>query len=138
VSALRKFAHEPWPRQRLVLRALVTVAFFRAALSALPFRWVRAVSARRVRRATRDLPGRVDDLSWAVAVASRRVPRASCLALQNLLAREGYRSDLHIGVAKSGDGGLEAHAWLESGGRVLIGGGQVERFTRLAALSSLE
>ena len=56
-------------------------------------------------------------------------------ALQTLLGREGYASDLHIGVAKAEDGAFEAHAWLSSGGRVVIGGG-VERFTPLVNIGS--
>jgi Transglutaminase-like superfamily len=129
----------PRERRGALLRASVAVVGFRVALSTLPFRWVRSIGERtaRPRRGPRGRRGR-DDLSWAVAAASRRVPRATCLtqalALQTLLAREGYESDLHIGVARSGDGGLEAHAWLESDGRIVIGGGGVERFTPLASL----
>jgi hypothetical protein len=138
VSALRKFVALPPSRQVLLVRASFVVAGYRLALTMLPFRWVRSVAARtgRVERTRRD--GRSpEELTWAVATASRRVPRATCLtqalALQALLAREGYESDLHIGVAKAPDGALEAHAWLSSGGHVLIGGG-AERFTPLVSM----
>ena len=41
-----------------------------------------------------------------------------CFVQQRLLKRRDVASDLHIGVRKTA-GGLEAHAWLSSQGRVL-------------------
>ncbi len=142
MSALSRFVQLPPKRQALLLRAWVVVAGYRLALTALPFRHVRHVAAVSGRRGTRVRAGppAVDDLSWAVSAASRRVPRATCLtqalALQTLLARQSLASDLHIGVARDGDGRFEAHAWLEAEGRVLIGGGELERFTPLARVAS--
>ena len=133
MRSARKFARLSGAERRLVLDAWVTVALFRGALTVLPFRWVRdrAHAARRRTSAGR-LPA--DRYSWAVTVASRRVPKATCLtqalALQSLLTRAGYESDLRIGVATSDAGRFEAHAWLESEGRILIGG-DVGRFTVL-------
>ncbi len=142
MSVLTRFADLPPQRRALLVRALLTVSLYRAALSTLPFRVVRSLAARRVKPSRRALTRakRPEELTWAVAAASRRVPRASCLtqalALQEMLARAGLASDLHIGVAKSEDGRFEAHAWLEREGRVVIGG-RVERFTRLARVASL-
>jgi hypothetical protein len=144
VSALGKFVRAPARRRLLFLKAAVVVAGYRVALTSLPFRWVRSLGAKAARREFRGRRAKAtrEDVTWAVAAASRRIPRATCLtqalALQTLLAQEGYQSNLHIGVAKTPDGQLEAHAWLESGGRIVIGGGEVERFTPLAALGSPE
>jgi hypothetical protein len=64
-------------------------------------------------------------IAWAVSAVSRRVPDATCLtqalATQVLLGRQGYVSALRIGVAKDPKGRLEAHAWVESSGTVVIG-----------------
>jgi len=61
---------------------------------------------------------------WAVKLASRYVPHASCLpqalAAQILLRGAGIESQLRIGVQK--DDGFRAHAWVERSGTVLIGG----------------
>lgn len=66
------------------------------------------------------------ELNWAITRAARFVPGASCLtqalSLQVLLARRGLGSRLCIGVRKGGQKSFEAHAWVERGGRVLIGG----------------
>jgi hypothetical protein len=52
-----------------------------------------------------------------------------------LLARRGYLADLRIGVIKADSGQLEAHAWVESEGQVIIGGSDSPfRFTPLPSL----
>lgn len=72
-------------------------------------------------------------IAWAIGAGSRYVPRATCLvralAGRRLLAAHGHRAHLRIGVAKSTE--LQAHAWLEYEGRVLIGGGDLDRYTVL-------
>jgi hypothetical protein len=65
---------------------------------------------------------------WAVRLASRYVPRATCLvqalATQSLLGRNGHAGEVHIGVALDPKLGFRAHAWVESRGEVLIGGSE--------------
>jgi hypothetical protein len=41
---------------------------------------------------------------------------------------------VRIGVAKGKGGKLEAHAWVECGGEVIIGGHELERYTSLVTL----
>jgi hypothetical protein len=54
------------------------------------------------------------------------------LVAQRLMSQGGYDSVLRLGVAKDGRE-LLAHAWLERGGRVIIGGSaSPERYTPLA------
>lgn len=135
----RKFLHLTPPEQRLLLHAWWLVAAVRLGLWLVPFAWLRQWAARatRVRTRRRSSPP-VERVAWAVVVTSRAVPRATCLtqalAGQVLLARYGYPARLHIGVARAGAGGLEAHAWLESGERIVIGDRELERYTHLLAL----
>jgi hypothetical protein len=62
------------------------------------------------------------------------MPNSTCLvralAASRLLAQNGYKSTLHIGVKRT-DGVFEAHAWVEYDGRVIIDNGEAPRFTRL-------
>jgi Transglutaminase-like superfamily len=52
-----------------------------------------------------------------------------------LLRRRGFVTDLRIGVMRGDSGRLEAHAWVELDGRILIGQTpSLERFERLPAL----
>lgn len=97
---------------------------------------VRIVSIRHLVRWTGVPPGRtrtIDEVAeerilWAVAAVNRRLfPERPCLtqalAARYLLSRGGVSSVLRIGVARQG-GDLQAHAWLEREGAVIIGGDQ--------------
>lgn len=82
----------------------------------------------------------VGDIVWSVEVASKFVPKATCLtqalAAKRLLSWNGYSSDLWIGVDSGVDSGVNsgadsgadscntfaAHAWIERGGKVILGG----------------
>ena len=74
-----------------------------------------------------------------MAAAGRRIPGGSnclvqALAAAVLLGRHGYSSRLRLGVARAPDGRLEAHAWVERDGKLLLGGPRVERYAPLLAL----
>ena len=78
----------------------------------------------------------VDRVVWAVKVASRYVQGIRCLAqalaTQVLLEQRGYPSELRIGFTRSKGGQMSAHAWVESEGRVVIGGdGNMARYIRV-------
>lgn len=96
----------------------------RVALWTLPFRWVRGgvESGSSLWPFRRRFTER--QVIWAVRLASRYVPRATCLTqaltAQMLLNGSGIDSRLQIGVARAA--GFEAHAWVECGGRVVVGG----------------
>ncbi|MDD1778828.1 MAG: lasso peptide biosynthesis B2 protein [Candidatus Helarchaeota archaeon] len=80
----------------------------------------------------------VDHIAWAVKMASSFGFRATCLvqalATQVLLAGEGISSVLHIGVMKGKNSSFEAHAWVESEGRIIIGGSDLIPYKKLASL----
>ena len=114
----------------LLLEACVRVFVVRAALWVLPSSWiirsVKRLSAPARTPAlhvhTRVTPG---EIVWAVDAASRRLPDATCVtqavAALLLLRRYGYDAQFCVGVARGKTGALNAHAWLERDGRVVIG-----------------
>lgn len=129
------------PAERsLFFRAWIFVALIRAGLRLMPFHFLRhwvehfsrsaGVSCEPDRRGIRQV-------AWAVEAASRRIPGTTCLpramAAHLLLGQRGQPSGLRLGVARKSDGALEAHAWVEVQGRVVIGGG-VEGFDRFVPL----
>jgi putative nucleotidyltransferase-like protein/transglutaminase superfamily protein len=69
----------------------------------------------------------VDRIAWSIAAVTRRLPlRLTCLAeavaADALLRRRGYASLLQIGVrVPGGPRSMEAHAWVECDGRVVVG-----------------
>jgi hypothetical protein len=58
------------------------------------------------------------------------------LTAQALLARAGHGSRLEVGVSRGSAGVVEAHAWVECDGRIVIGGTaqEISQFTRLVSL----
>ena len=137
---MRRFARLPAAERRLLVRMAAVLWGTRLGL------WV--LSTQRVHRALgRRMPVRVgwrrsvpfspERIAWAARVGSRYVPRATCLvqalAVQRLLEREGHPACLRVGVAKGGRTRLLAHAWVESAGRVVVGGGALERYAPLLA-----
>jgi transglutaminase superfamily protein len=115
----------------LLVRAGWEVVIARIELTCLPFHRVRSRSTRRV-RVSEHSPRRI---GWAVQVASRFVPRATCLtqaiAAKRLLERNGFECELRLGVARTDDGLIRAHAWIERGEEIVVGGFPAERFTAL-------
>ncbi|CAN5861928.1 hypothetical protein BH24DEI2_BH24DEI2_23200 [soil metagenome] len=107
--------------QRLLLEALFTLASVRLGLSLLPFGVLSHLVQRPVRK-TSNVELRA--VTSALAAAGRYVPQATCLvkalAGQRLLAAHGHTGRLRLGVRKDG-AHLQAHAWLEHGGRVVVG-----------------
>ena len=71
-----------------------------------------------------------EQLAWDVLVVSSYVPRATCLtqalAGQVLLTHYGYSTVVRVGVTRvDGKGTFQAHAWLESNGKMVIGESEV-------------
>lgn len=109
--------------------ALVLLAAARLAVWLLPFSRARRLllAWSRFGRA----PHPVEHLAWAVAAAARRLPapfRAclpQALAAEALLRRHGAPAELIIGVRRGTAAlrrrSVEAHAWVLSGERVVVG-----------------
>ena len=141
---LPRFLNLAAAEQRLLLRAVPLVAAVRLCLWFFPFRTLYRRWSSALPRLAR--PGRrggpsPERIVWLVAVASRCVPGAHCLAravaAQLLLARAGHLAEMRIGVRKQGDG-LDAHAWLEYHGAPLReSDAQIESFVPFdAAITS--
>ena len=141
MKRLRKFLHLTSSDRRLLVSTMLLLGALRVGLRLLPFRTLQRVVAELaqppagLRRANQSS---VERLVWAVTAASRYVPRATCLtqalAAQVLLGRHGHRTQLRVGVARGEEGRLEAHAWLESEGKVVVGGGELSRYVLLPGM----
>ncbi len=120
----------------LVFEALVMLALARLVLQTIHFRHVapwleRAPEAQGVDEAL------ARHISNAVTIAARNAPwNAVCLpqamAAKAMLARRGCGSSFHLGAGLDANGKLVAHAWLEAGDIVIIGGGGMTGMKRLA------
>jgi len=129
-AALRRFVDLPPSERRLALHALRVVVWVRVRLTVSSFPTVDRITRD---RPVRDAVGRhsAARIGSAVAGVSGYIPGASCLtqalAARVLLAAEGHPSTLRLGMARI-DGRLQAHAWLESDGTIIVGGAGHRQF----------
>ena len=139
MNRLNKFLRLSFNEKILLVRISLLLATTRLSLSLLPFTTLRKVLA----TISPLIAGggeawSEDRLVWAVGAASRYVPRATCLAhalaIQLVLKQSGRQASLHIGVNGVEGNHLDAHAWVESQGRVLFGGSNLGSYTHLLAL----
>jgi Transglutaminase-like superfamily len=143
---LPKFLALSRDERRLLIRATLLTSVVQVSLGRLPFTMLRRLvtgGRRNDNKGAAGDPMLATQVVWAVTAASRRVPgSATCLSraltVHAMLLRRGYPSCLHIGVIRSGQGELEGHAWVESEGRILIGGtaSEIGHFTPLAAFGA--
>lgn len=134
MDRLRRFWALPESDRRLILQLVPLVAMARISLWMVPFStlarwWNRPVSGKPL------LPAP----EWArlVRQASSVVPAASCLTqslvLQWVLHRHACPSLLYIGV-RQGPTGFAAHAWVQVGSEVVLGGPDVSDYSVLATV----
>jgi hypothetical protein len=142
MNRMRKFLRLCATERRLLVKAALLLWAVKLGLVLLPFRVLR-----RFLEGLTELPIGLRDADWcstekvvwAVETAGRLTPSVrtcltQALAAQVLLLRRGRPARLHIGVVKGEEDQFLAHAWVESEGKVVIGGNKLERYTPLAAL----
>jgi len=125
--------------RRIYLReATVMLVAARLAVRFVPAAQLFAWASRPPERIYRFAADEVDRVSWAIEMISSKqwmntsaLPRA--LAAHAMLRRRGIGSRLCLGVAHE-RGGLVSHAWIELGHKIILGGAETARFTRLVAL----
>ncbi|MDJ0649131.1 MAG: lasso peptide biosynthesis B2 protein [Xenococcaceae cyanobacterium MO_188.B19] len=131
----------------LVLRTSILLGLVRLGLWLLPFANLQkflatlsqllSPSKRSGDSENKTINFKVKKIIWAVNVSSKYMPgKVKCLAraltTELLMNLRGYEPELRIGVAKGETGKLQAHAWVESQGKVLIG--QLEDLARFQVL----
>jgi len=138
MERLRKFLSLSPSERSLLFKAFTLLWGIRLGLWLLSFQTLRRLLARVTdfsKAASHPDSPSPERYGWAVGVASRYVPKATCLsqalAAQVLLERQGHASQLHIGVVQDEKKELRAHAWLWCQGKVVIGESRLERYTPL-------
>lgn len=130
--------------RNLLAGAAAVLLLMRGGLATLGYarvrRWVSRLNRPHRNAATGDAK-EIERIVWAVSLAGRvTLGEKPCLpiamATQWLLSRRGFSTDLRIGVMRGESGQLEAHAWVERDGLILIGESpSLHRMERLPALS---
>ena len=128
---LRKFLRLSSTERYMLLRATLLLGTIGLGLRFLPFGTFWSIFARMSSPACAISAGAgrayLNRVVWAVSAAGRHMPGGGrclfqALAAKVLLSRRGLPALLRIGVDRRGERGMQAHAWVECGGRVVIGG----------------
>lgn len=125
-SAARRAGRLPRASWLALARVVPAIVAVRLALWVLPYRVAArlfdADPSRRVAGPPARAAATLRVAAWAGrALVSDRPCLTQALAARWLLARDGHASVLRLGVRRAGTG-IEAHAWLELDGRVVLGG----------------
>jgi hypothetical protein len=120
-----RFLLLPMWKKAFLLRCLLIVAAMRIGLNVLRFDRLRKLTVSPPDNGVPDVDY-LKRVAWGVSRAAAYVPGASCLtqalAGQYLLSRRGVASSIRLGVNRESGKALSAHAWLISGGYVVLGG----------------
>lgn len=150
MAPILKFIRLPNRDRTLLIKTYLLLGLIRLGLWLLPFKTLQAWLAKLHHRQSRYQAPKLTKISrrtvgqaiWAVNISSHYMPGkvkclARALATQVLICRRGYDPELKIGVAKAEDHSLEAHAWVELQGLVVMGLVQdLSRFTPMPSLDS--
>jgi hypothetical protein len=116
--------------------ALLLLVFVRIGLRTTRYSRLRGWLGR-VARVRRRTASSVSEVTWAVGVVGRRIAGTTCLAealaADTMLRRRGHQPLLRIGVRRGDHSLLDAHAWVECDGQVVMG--EVPRLTDYAILA---
>lgn len=146
MSKIAKFSRLSAAERRLAIEAAILLGLARAAVIALPFRWVASVLGRQnnelesVGDSESTSMTEIMRIAWTVKLISRYTPwRSNCLAKavagRLMLRRRQITSTLYFGMTKNSEGQLEAHAWLRSGNMTLTGGSNLDRYAIVAVFT---
>jgi hypothetical protein len=143
VRLIRKFLALNYADRCLLVEAWLHLGAARLALLSLPFRRLSRYLGTQIPaeeappHAQAVLP-EARRIAWAVDTMSRHTPwESACLAQavagKLMLRRRSVPAWLYLGTRKDEAGSLVAHAWLQIGEEIVLGGAGRQGFTALSA-----
>ncbi|MEM6479190.1 MAG: lasso peptide biosynthesis B2 protein [Pseudomonadota bacterium] len=141
MSKFWKFLRLPRQRRAVLAEAAYALTWSQVQLKARPFREVAKAMGRETGAYAQEGDAATLDeareLARAVKTAARALPTgalclAKALALRKMLDRRGIPTACVIGVrASASPDDLDAHAWVEVAGEIIIGGARSRGYSRL-------
>ena len=147
MRTLIKLGRLTWLERGRLLEACIWLGMMQTSVQLLTFRLTTRFLGLTIGEDPRQFASdQIDQIGWAIRVAAAHTPwRSTCLvqalAGMMMLKRRGLPGTLCLGVAKStcktSSVSIDAHAWLRSGGKILVGAGVHERFNQIAAFKHM-
>ncbi|UTB33125.1 MAG: lasso peptide biosynthesis B2 protein [Methanobacterium sp. ERen5] len=123
MNQIKRFFNLSVDKKSLLIKSVILTTLIRICLYIIPFSRIHTTFNKLSRIKIHPNPMKVDDIIWAVMVASHYIPKSTCLVqaitAQILMTHYNHDSTLRIGVNKSND--FEAHAWVEINEKVILG-----------------
>jgi len=124
-----KYCQLSWGLKILLVQAFMLLGFVRLAIMVIPFRFLALNLGKQMQEAPEDDYGESDyvhQISWAIQLVSRYTPWESKCLVQAItgkifLRQRRLNNTLYLGVAKSRENKMVAHAWLFCGKSVVTG-----------------
>ena len=134
---LRKFLYLSLGDKILFFKAIVLIGVFRISLLIFPLKIVQQIVDSVTPRLSKSKTIPQEKISWSVkTVGNYLLGSKSCLPLalatEVLLKQNGYPATINIGVYKGDEIKFEAHAWVESEGKIIVGEETVKYYTPLS------
>jgi len=132
MNLIHSFLKLSFEDRLILIKTLFLLWVVRIMLWILPFSVIQRIMKRFIinpdeNNETHNVP--IEKLTWAVMVMSSFTLRSTCLTraltAQILLAGQNYPSNVKIGISK-GEEDFEAHAWLESNDKIVLGASETE------------
>ena len=123
---LRYFLKMRWCERGLLLYTFALLTGIRLGLRFLSFERLQKAVTQFQRKPQTKPTYTLEGIVWAINLCTKYMPGgAKCLAraltAQHLLFWQGYPFEIVIGVAKGDRNQLEAHAWVNSEDRIVVG-----------------
>ena len=111
-------------QKRLLLCSWIVASAIRIGLYILPYRWLYRLP-NLIEGEKRKTSTDIEQIIWAIRTSCRFVPKATCLTqaitAAIMLNYNGHRSNVVLGVVSNSSDSFEAHAWVESDGKIIVG-----------------
>lgn len=139
LDSTQRFLKRPLWQKKLVLEAFALLFLARAAVLALPFKWVANWSGVQGLEDCLEEPPEetLRQVRWSIITASRYgwwncLCLTQALAAKAMLRRRGHRSTMYLGLTRPGEKKFAGHAWLKCGNVILTGGEEHPEFHVIA------
>jgi len=125
----RRFLEASWADRWLLFQTSLWLVTIKLGLKIFRFQTVREFLSRVSRQENPEIDPQqasLEKVVWAIERTSRNLPEAinclpQALTAQVMLNRRGYQSEMIIGAKRNQDSQLQAHAWVEYQGNVIVG-----------------
>lgn len=140
MKRVRRLIALSWTNQWLLVQSMFWLISIKLGLYIFQFQTLRDVLAKASQKKGylgEPVPNSIERVVWSIEFSSRYLPvfincLPKALAAQVMLSQRGQNVEVIIGARRNQLGQLQAHAWVEFQGKVIVGNiNNLSQFSRL-------